>query len=153
MEKITISQEINVLLKGVVIEPFSHCEKKFMSNVFAREKGSKNTCYSCLYYSAISNESYKTFKAILTAVYDEFFPKSLIKVRHNKNSTLRITRHISKSSKHKQKLSEKFLKNRTLENEMNYKNYRRLFESVKQKSKKILYTKQLFQFQGNVTKT
>ena len=34
------------------------------------------------------NESYKKFIANLTTVYGEFFPKSRIKVRYNKNSTL-----------------------------------------------------------------
>ena len=47
-----------------------------------------------------------------------------------------------KSSKRKQKLYEKFFKNCTLENEMNYKNYRKLFESVKRKSKKKNLLKQ-----------
>ena len=65
------------------------------------------------------NESYKKFIAIITAIYDEYFPKSRIKVMHNKNSTPWITRGISKSSKRKQKLYEKFLKNRTSDNEMN----------------------------------
>ena len=95
------------------------------------------------------NESKKKFIAILTSIYDEFLPKHRIKARHNKNSTPWITRSIAKYSKPKQKLYEKFLKNRTSVNEMNYKNYRRLLESVKQKSKKIFHSKQLMQFQGN----
>ena len=61
------------------------------------------------------NESYKKFIAIITAIHDEYFPKSRIKVM----STPWITRGISKSSKRKQKLYEKFLKNRTSDNEMN----------------------------------
>ena len=89
------------------------------------------------------NESYKKCIAILTSVHDDFFPKNRIKVRHNKTSTLWITRGIAKSSKHKQKLSEKFPKNHTSGNEMNYKNYRRLIESVKRKSKRNFYSKQL----------
>ena len=56
------------------------------------------------------------------SVYDELFPKSRIKVRYNKNSATWITRGIAKSSKRKKRLYEKFLKNRTSENEMNYKN-------------------------------
>ena len=86
------------------------------------------------------NESYKKFTAILTSVYDEFFPKSRIKVRHNKKSTPLITRGIAKSSKRKQKLYEKFLKNCTSENEMNSKRI------CKTKVKKIFYSKQLIQF-------
>ena len=95
------------------------------------------------------NESKKKFIAILTSIYDEFLPKHRIKARHNKNSTPWITRSIAKYSKPKQKLYEKFLKNRTSVNEMNYKNYRRLLESVKRKSKKFFHSKQLMQFQGN----
>ena len=82
------------------------------------------------------NESYEKFIAILASAYDKFLPKSWIKVRHNKNSTPWITRGIANSSKRKQKLYEKFLKNSTSENEMNYKNYRRLFESAKRKPNK-----------------
>ena len=36
---------------------------------------------------------------------------------------------------------------------MNYKNYRRLFESVKRKSEKKVYSKQLTQLQGDAKKT
>ena len=101
------------------------------------------------------NESYKEFIAILPSVYDEFFPKGRMKVRHNKNSTPWITRGINKSSKGQQKLYLKFLKNHTSENEMNYKNYRRLFQSVKRKSKRNFYSifLQLLQFQGDLRKT
>ena len=93
------------------------------------------------------NESCKKFIAILTSVYNEFFPKSLRhKVRHNKSSTPWISRGIAKSSKRKQKLYKTFLKNCISENEMSYKNYRRLVEFVKRKSKKLFYSKQLIQF-------
>ena len=51
-----------------------------------------------------------------------------------------ITRGIAKSSKCKQKLYEKFFKNQTSENEMSYKNYRKLFESLKRKTRKIIFT-------------
>ena len=47
---------------------------------------------------------------------------------------------------------ETFLRNCTSENEMNYKNYRRLFESVKRKSKRNVYSKQLIQLQGDAKK-
>ena len=76
------------------------------------------------------------FIAILTLIFDESFPKSWIKVRHNKKSTSWITKGIGKSSK--RKLYEEFLKNRTLEHEMNYKNHSKLFASVKRKSKFFL---------------
>ena len=70
-----------------------------------------------------------------------------------KNSTPGITKGIARSSKHKQKLYEKFLKNRTLGNEMNYKTYRMLFEFVKRKSKIVFYSKQMKEVIGKDWKT
>ena len=49
------------------------------------------------------HKSYKKFIAIITQVYDKFFSKSRVKVRHNKNVGPWITRGIAKSSKRKQK--------------------------------------------------
>ena len=42
-----------------------------------------------------------------------------------------ITRGIKEFGKHKQRLYEKYLKKRTEKNELEYKNYKKLFESVK----------------------
>ena len=47
-----------------------------------------------------------------------------------------MTKALLKSSKRKQKLYEKFLKKRTLQNESIYKGHKSLFESLKKKSKK-----------------
>ena len=60
-----------------------------------------------------------------------------------------ITRGIAKSSKRKQKLYKKFLKNRTSEKEINFNKNRRLFESLKQMSKQFFYSNQFIQFHGN----
>ena len=46
---------------------------------------------------------------------------------------------LQKSPKRKQKLYERFLKNRTDQNEKRYKNYKSLFEILKEKSKKLFY--------------
>ena len=50
------------------------------------------------------------------------------------------------------KTARKVSKNRTSENEMNYKNYVRLLESVKRKSKNFFHSKQLIQLQGDTKK-
>ena len=47
-----------------------------------------------------------------------------------------MTKGLLKSSKKKHKLYDKFLKNKTYQNEINYKNYKNLFETLKFKSKK-----------------
>ena len=49
-----------------------------------------------------------------------------------------ITKGI-RSSKHKQRLYEKFLKNRSEKNELEYKNHKYLFEAVKNRSKKTTF--------------
>ena len=49
-----------------------------------------------------------------------------------------MTSYLIKSSKRKQKLYNKFLKNRTLDNQNKYKAYLKLFETIKKKSKKII---------------
>ena len=64
----------------------------------------------------------------LSQNYHNFFP--------DKTSSPWITNCYTKSLKHKQKLYEKFLKNRSVQNESSCKSYRKLFETIKQKSKK-----------------
>ena len=54
-----------------------------------------------------------------------------------------MTKGLLKPSKRKQKLYEKFLKKGTPRNESTYKAYKSLFESLKEKSKKIYYTRVL----------
>ena len=66
-------------------------------------------------------------------LYEIAFPKIKIKVNSKTRFSQWITRIILKSSKRKQKLYEKFLKNK---NKENYKTFALLFESIKQKSKK-----------------
>ena len=55
------------------------------------------------------------------------------------------------SSKRKQKLYENFF--RTVLNEENYKTYTSLFESIKRKSKKSYFSKQILQYKNNMKKT
>ena len=63
------------------------------------------------------------------------------------------TQGLLKSSKRKQKLYNKFLKNKSLSNEENYKVYRRLFETLKCKSKKNYYNKLIEKHKGDMKAT
>jgi len=63
-----------------------------------------------------------------------------------------MTKGLVKSSKKKQKLHEKFLKNKTFKNEKAYKKYKNLFERIKQKSKKNHYASLLENSNGNPKK-
>ena len=60
---------------------------------------------------------------------------------------------ITKSSKKKQKLYERFLKKRTPQNEQKYKNYQNLFEIIKKKAQKIYYSNKLLECNGDIKKT
>ena len=59
------------------------------------------------------NKAYKYFLNIFIDIYDKSFPKSEVKVKFKSDQSPWITKGIAKSSKKKQRLYEKFLKNRT----------------------------------------
>ena len=59
------------------------------------------------------------------------FPKVKIKIKIKNLLSPWISKGILKSSKKKQKLYDKYLKNRTYKNEKNYKTYKNMFETVK----------------------
>ena len=85
-------------------------------------------------------------------IYDDCFPKTKFKIKSNNKANPWITRGIAKSSKRKQKLYEKFLKNRSIQNEKIYKDYRKLFETITIKSERKYYSEKLLQFQGDAKK-
>ena len=99
------------------------------------------------------NKAYKYFLNIFIDIYDQSFPKLEVKVKFKSNQNPWITKGIAKSSKKKQRLYEKFLKNGTPKNEEAYKTYRNLLETIKRRSKKKFYSEKLQKFKGDVKKT
>ena len=100
------------------------------------------------------NKAYKDFLDIFTDIYDNSFPKSEVKVKFKSDESPWITKGIAKLSKKKQRLYEKFLKNRTPKNEETHKkNYKNLFETIKKRSKKKFYSEKLRKFKGDARKT
>ena len=99
------------------------------------------------------NKAYKYFLHIFIDIYDNSFPRLEVKVRFKSDQTPWITKAIGKSSKKKQKLYEKFLKNRTPKNEETYETYKNLFETIKRRSKKKFYLEKLQKFKGDAKKT
>ena len=63
-----------------------------------------------------------------------------------------VTKGIKKSSKWKQRLYEKFLKNCTEKHELAYKTYQRLFESIKKHSKKLQFSNLILKYKNNIKK-
>ena len=77
------------------------------------------------------NESVNIFLQRFSELYDISFPEISMEIKSKSLMNPWFTKGLQKSSKRKQKLYEKFLKNRTLQNEKTYKNYKNLFEKVK----------------------
>ena len=100
-----------------------------------------------------TKQAYKYFLNIFIDIYDKSFPKSEVKVKLKNVQSPWITKGIAKSSKEKQRLYEKFLKNRTPENEETYKTYKNLFETIKKRSKKKFHSEKLQKFKGDAKKT
>ena len=92
------------------------------------------------------NKAYKYLLNIFIDIYDKSFQKLEVKVKFKSDQSPLITKGIAKSSKKKQRIYEKFLKNRTPKNEETYKTYKNLFETIKKRSKKKFYSEKLQKF-------
>ena len=99
------------------------------------------------------NKAYDSFLQSFLSLYDEAFPKVKIKIKTKSFLSPWITKGILKSSKRKKRLYEKFLKNKTYSNEINYKTYKNLFETIKFKSKKSYYANLINMYKNNIKKT
>ena len=99
------------------------------------------------------NLLYDTFLEKLMILYNKHFPieKKTVKIKDIK--TPWFSKGMKKSSKQKQKLYIKYLKKKTYETEMQYKNYKNLFEKLKRKAKQNHYTKLISKYQNDSKKT
>ena len=84
-------------------------------------------------------------------IFSKYYNESFLKLKSILSPW--ITKGILKSSKRKQRLYEKFLKNRTPKNETRNKEHKNLFERIKRKSKKYCYSKQIVKYKDNIKKT
>ena len=64
-----------------------------------------------------------------------------------------ITKGIKKSSKKKQRLYLKFLKKRNEKTKKEYQDYKKLFESIKKRSKKLYFSNLILKYKNNIKKT
>ena len=81
------------------------------------------------------------------------FSKSEVKVKFKSDQSHWITKGIAQLSKKKQRLYEKFLKNRSPKNEETYKTHKNLFETITRRSNKKFYSETLQNIKGNAKKT
>ena len=87
------------------------------------------------------SECYKLFFSRFLIISENVFPRKKIKLKVKDIQSPLITSGIKKSSKRKQRLYENFLKTRSQKSELEYKNYKNLFETRKKRSKKLRYSK------------
>ena len=109
--------------------------------------------WGLLYTIKDPNEAYKIFLNVFSNLYEIAFPITKIKINSKTQLYPWMTRGILKSSKHKQKLYEKFLKNRNSVNKENHKAFAHLFELIKQKSKKNYYLNLLITYEYDIKRT
>ena len=94
--------------------------------------------------------AYTKFITIYQRIYNNECP---LKKEIVKEKTIRcpwMTPGLIKSSKRKQKLYNKFLKNKSIINEQNYKSYKGLFEKVKKTSKQRHYSSILERYKNDI---
>ena len=96
------------------------------------------------------NSSNAAFLIKIPSLYDKSFEKSAVTSKTLKSH--RMTKEILKSSKTRQRLYDKFSKSRTYEDDINYKNYFKLFESIQQRAKLRYYSKMILHYKDNIQK-
>ena len=84
------------------------------------------------------NTAYGSFFNIFFKTYDKYFPKVRIEIKAKTIQSPWITKGITKYSKKKQKLYERFLKKHTPQNEQKYKNYNFFSKQLKKTKENIL---------------
>ena len=99
------------------------------------------------------NNAYDLFLNQFSKMYDKAFPLKVKVINSKSVVSPWMTKGLIKSSRKKQKLYDKYLKNKTYKNETNYKNYKNLFEKTKKRSKVNYYAKLLEKNKGNPQKT
>ena len=76
-----------------------------------------------------------------------------MEIKQKNLSSLWISKGLRKSSKKKQRLYEKFLKQRSDKNYETYEIYKNLFQKLKKQSKKLYFQNKLKQYESNIKNT
>ena len=100
-----------------------------------------------------ANKIYENFIQTFFDVYDANFPIKEITLNKKQVRSPWISRGLKKSSKTKQKLYINYLKNKSLETELRYKEYKYLFEKLRKKSKKSYYSNLLKKYANDSKRT
>ena len=88
-----------------------------------------------------TNDSYNIFLERFIKIYDQAFPERKIEIKQKNLSSPWISKGLRKSSKRKQRLYEKLLKQRSDKNYEIYKIYKNVFEKLRKTVNKALFSK------------
>ena len=97
------------------------------------------------------NNAYNYLSHKLIVLYDKYFAKQTWEYIKKDLQSPWITRGIKQSSKCKQTYV-KFLRNRNRKSELEYKNYKKLFESIKKRAKKNYFSSLILKHKNNIKK-
>ena len=122
-------------------------------NITAFKNNLAMTDWSLVLETQDPNLSYTVFLKQFSKIYDNSFPMKTINIKRKQLISPWISQGLRKSSKQKQKLYIKFLKHPTYKNETTYKNYKNLFEKIKNKSKVQHFSSLLKKHQYNSKET
>ena len=131
-------------------------KKRFFneSNLASFKNQISNINWDILNSTKCSADSlYETFLNIFNEIHDVNFPLTETEMKPKNLETSWFSKGLKKSSKTKQKLYIKFLKNKSAESEEKYKNYKNLFEKLKIKSKKNYYAFLLNKYKYDTKRT
>jgi hypothetical protein len=99
------------------------------------------------------NQKYSSFINVFSTIYNQCFPITSKKMKIKDIERPWFTKGMKKSSRYKQKLYIKYLKNKTIKYETEYKNYKNLFEKIKKKAKQLHYSSLFKKYLNNSKKT
>lgn len=113
----------------------------------------QQTDWQFLIQTKCPNQSYEKFEEYFSVIYNQCFPIKKIKLKHKDLLSPWITTGIKKSSRRKQNLYEKYLKTKSQISLEKYKDFKKLFETIKKKSKVNYYNQQITKYKNNAKKT
>ena len=113
----------------------------------------QRTDWSFFKESSCPNLNYNRFIEYFSQLYDQCFPIKKIKIKRKDLLSPWISFGIKKSLRTKQGLYEKYLKYKSGVSHQRYQDYKKLFDTIKKKSKINYYNKQITRYKNNAKKT
>ena len=104
-----------------------HKRVMYDTNLTAFNKDLRNVNWNSINHSPETNSKYKAFSKILSELNEKDFPLKNFQIKVKDLHAPWISNGLKKSYKQKQKLYIRFLKNKSVQNEQIYKNYKHLY--------------------------